>query len=65
MILLHKFLHAAIFQNCTSGSREHIGPVVECLTRDRGAVGSSLTGVTTLWLFSKVGRSIPPLVLTG
>ena len=24
------------------------GSVVECLTRDRGAVGSSLTGVTAL-----------------
>ena len=28
--------------------REHSGSVVECLTRDRGAVGSSLTGVTVL-----------------
>ena len=27
---------------------EHSGSVVECLTRDRGAVGSSLTGVTAL-----------------
>ena len=26
--------------------RERSGSVVECLTRDRGAVGSSLTGVT-------------------
>ena len=25
------------------------GPVVECLTQDRRAVGSSLTGVTALW----------------
>ena len=28
--------------------RERSGSVVECLTRDRGAVGSSLTGVTAL-----------------
>ena len=27
--------------------------VVECLTRDRGVAGSSLTGVTALWSFSK------------
>ena len=29
------------------------GSVVECLTRDRGAAGSSLTSVTALWSFSK------------
>ena len=28
------------------GGGEHSGSVVECLTRDRGAAGSSLTGVT-------------------
>ena len=28
--------------------REHSGSVVECLTRDRRAAGSSLTGVTAL-----------------
>ena len=27
--------------------------VVECLTRERGAAGSSLTGVTVLWSLSK------------
>ena len=31
---------------------ERSGSVVECLTRDRGAAGSSLTGVTALWSFS-------------
>ena len=30
----------------TSLMRERSGSVVECLTRDRGAAGSSLTGVT-------------------
>ena len=29
--------------------REHSGSVVECLTRDRRAAGSSLTGVTALY----------------
>ena len=33
--------------------RERSGLVVECLTRDRGAAGSSLTGVTALWSLSK------------
>ena len=32
----------------TKGLRERSGSVVECLTRDGGAVGSSLTGVTLL-----------------
>ena len=31
---------------CVNG--EHNGSVVECLTRDRGAACSSLTGVTAL-----------------
>ena len=31
-------------------SRECSGSVVECLTRDRGATGSSLTGITALCL---------------
>ena len=29
-------------------TREHSGSVVECLTRDRGTAGSSLTNVTVL-----------------
>ena len=36
-----------------SAEWECIGSVVECLTRDRGAAGSSLTGVTALWSLSK------------
>ena len=32
---------------------ERSGSVVECLTRDREAAGSSLTGVTALWSLSK------------
>ena len=45
---------------------ERSGSVVECLTRDRGAAGSSLTGVTALWSLSKThlswfapGRPVP------
>ena len=37
--------------------RERSGSVVECLSRDRGAAGSSLTGVTALWSLSKVHLS--------
>ena len=37
--------------------REHSGSVVECLTRDREAAGSSLTGVTALWSLSKTHLS--------
>ena len=29
------------------------GSVAECLTQDRGAAGSSLTGITALWSLSK------------
>ena len=38
--------------------RERSGSVVECLTRDRGASGSSLTGVTALWSLSKTHLSL-------
>ena len=37
--------------------RERSGLVVECLTRDRRAAGSSLTGVTALWSLSKTHLS--------
>ena len=37
--------------------REHSGSVVECLTRDRGAAGSSLTGGTALWSLGKTHLS--------
>ena len=36
---------------------EHSGSVVECLTRDRRAAGSSLTGITALWPLSKTHLS--------
>ena len=37
--------------------RERSGSVVECLTRDQKAAGSSLTGVTALWSLSKTHLS--------
>ena len=37
--------------------REHSGSVVECLTRDQGAAGRSLAGVTALWSLSKTHLS--------
>ena len=37
--------------------RERSGSVVECLTRDRGTAGSSLTRVTALWSLSKTHLS--------
>ena len=38
-------------------TRGRSGSVVECLTRDRRAGGSSLTGVTALWSLSKTHLS--------
>ena len=40
-----------------TNGRERSGSVVECLTRDRRAAGSSLTGVTPLWSLSKTHLS--------
>ena len=37
--------------------RERSGSVVECLTRNREAAGSSLTGVTVLWCLNKTHLS--------
>ena len=46
------------YQNLVGFPRERSGTVVECLTRDRGAAGSSLTGVTALWSLSKTHLSL-------
>ena len=51
----------AFNENLPTIMREHSSSVVECLTRDRGAAGSSLTGVTELWSLSK--NIDPSLVL--
>ena len=37
--------------------KERSGSVVECLTQDLGATGSSLIGVTALWSLSKTHLS--------
>ena len=38
--------------------RERSGSVVECMTDDREAAGSNLTGVTALWSLSKAHLSL-------
>ena len=43
--------------SCYMKIMERSGSVVECLTRDRRAAGSSLTGVTALWSLSKTHLS--------
>ena len=48
------FMLAKVIE-CKTGERS--GSVVECLTRDLGAAGSSLTGVTALWSLSKAHLS--------
>ena len=45
-----------VYQHST-GTREGSGSEVECLTGDRGAAGSSLTGVTALWSLGKTHLS--------
>ena len=42
---------------CIHIGGECSGSVVECLTRDRGASGSGLTGVTALWSLSNTHLS--------
>ena len=41
------------------------GSVVECLTPDRGATGSSLTGVPALWSVSKTRHCLSERLLMG
>ena len=48
---------ARSFDGPDLAKRERSGSVVECLTRDRGDAGSSLTGVTALWSLSKTHLS--------
>ena len=48
----NKALHIESHYNYTYGNG-----VVECLTRDPGSTGSSLTGVTALWSLSKTHLS--------
>ena len=55
--LVKKMSKMAIQYNLNMLLWEGSGSVVECLTRDRGAAGSSLTGVTELWSLSKTHLS--------
>ena len=56
--LAGKVLHVYNPVKCTEYEMwERSGSVVECLTRDRRAAGSSLTGVTALWSLSKTHLS--------
>ena len=49
MLFAHyKNLTYIFFASLQLLDREHSGSAVECLTRDRRAAGSSLTGVTVL-----------------
>ena len=53
-IKLHFFyLHQEIYLLSSISRRESNGSVLECLTRDWGAVGSSLTGVTALYPWAR------------
>ena len=49
--------HFHLISDKNKTPRERSGSVVECLTRDRRAAGSSLTGVTALWSLSKTHLS--------
>ena len=46
-----------MYLDTTYAEGERSGSVVECLTQDQGAAGSSLTGVTALWSLSKTHLS--------
>ena len=46
-----------LFSASNQALRERSGSVVECLTRDQEAAGSSLTGVTAFWSLSKTHLS--------
>ena len=45
---VYSYQHSRVHQHASRERRERSGSVVECLTRDRRAAGSSLTGVTVL-----------------
>ena len=55
--LRKRMLYGLQGSDVSSGGRERSGSVVECLTRDPGVAGLSLTGVTALWSLSKTHLS--------
>ena len=50
-------VHVQLYTGTALKVWELSGSVVECLTQDRGAAGSGLTGVTVLWSLSKTHLS--------
>ena len=56
-ILQHLIWFCTVCRCLTKRTRERSGSMVECLTRNRGAAGLSLTGVTVLWSLSKTHLS--------
>ena len=61
--LLHTLPHKVFdtlhsFHDLRKVHWERSGSVVECLTQDQEATGSSLTGVTALWSLSKTHLSV-------
>ena len=57
ILKLHTGGSGGLVERSDIETRERSGSVVECLTQDRRAVGSSLTGVTALWSLSKTHLS--------
>ena len=57
VVFMHQFENQQLKLCNKKAGWERSGSVVECLTRDRGARGSSLTGVTALWSLSKTHLS--------
>ena len=57
LLLSGCFTQVLLYIEFTNIVGERSGLVVECLTRDRRAAGSSLTGVTALWSLSKTHLS--------
>ena len=57
LVASHLGLHCLLKYLLQITGRERSGSVVECLTRYRGAAGSSLTGLTALLSLSKTQLS--------
>ena len=57
ILLGQKLLYVLVVNEPDHEIRESGSSVVEYLTRDRGAAGPSLTGVTALWSLSKTHLS--------
>ena len=51
------YLIKCSYINCTQNIWGRSGSAVECLTPDKEAAGSSLTGVTALWSLSETHLS--------